>query len=295
MQRGNGGVCKTYLKIYSRAWKIKDRSMSQVCLFNACSKASASSHALTAKCALSISAIFLSLRILIHPCQRRKALSKSAHIVCFPDDECGDLVTDSPENSKAYCEVLVDLQFNRASALTFAGSVINRSKLCDRWAIVYELWPAATIIELQQRRRMDSFLISPSPQESSHAGVLPHIGAWSTTYGQCAAKVIDLQLHPAASSTTEGISVEQLGPVLKLEGTDSGNQGPCSRCVCWITRVVFVTTGTEPGGKRLVSGSSASTKVRERLRMIESNMRREDFDLSPLWRGCAQVSNRARS
>ena len=56
-----------------------------------------------------------------------------------------------------------------------------------------------------------------------------------------------------------------------------------------------VTIGTDPGENMVALGSSASTRVRERLRIIESNITIEDVDLSDECLGCAQTSNRERS
>lgn len=53
------------------------------------------------------------------------------------------------------------------------------------------------------------------------------------------------------------------------------------------------TAGTDPGEKTDVFGSSASTNVKDRLRMIESSMIRADVARLDEWRGCAQTSNSA--
>jgi hypothetical protein len=56
-----------------------------------------------------------------------------------------------------------------------------------------------------------------------------------------------------------------------------------------------VTIGIDTGENMVALGSSAPTRVRERLRIIESNKSIEVVNFSDECPGCAQTSNRERS
>lgn len=73
---------------------------------------------------------------------------------------------------------------------------MNKSSPCALCAVVYEICPAARIIELQHRRLHDSLRISASDQWSSHAGVEIHIGACSFVDGQFLCSVKLAHAHP---------------------------------------------------------------------------------------------------
>lgn len=215
------------------------------------------------------------------PCHSKKVRSWSAQTVSL--HECalereGERATDSPEKRRAYYkkekESDTRLRSKEDDQRTLEGSAMKRSSPSERVDIVYEIWPAAIIIELQHRRRQDSLRISASDQFSFQAGVGPHIGASSFADGQCRCKVIELQKHPLLSPPTE------------LER--SGNQDV--DCDCGP-----MTIGTDPRGKRLVPESSASTIVSERLRMIASSRIMEEVDRAVECRWWAHISKSAKS
>jgi hypothetical protein len=142
---------------------------------------------------------------------------------------------------------------------TFDGSAINNGRTFPPCAELYAALPAARIIVLQHSRLQLSFLTSPSLQVFPQPGVEAQSGVESLLSGLVLPKVRARQLHPVSVS---------IGA--KNESVSSTVQG----------KVVSGTVGTSPGENMDVFGSSASTRVRERPRTIESSMTIDEFDLS---------------
>ena len=187
-------------------------------------------------------------------------------------------------------------------------------------AVVFVLWLTVSIIAAHTTRRHSSFASAPSPASSGHIGIVAHAGASSCARGHVWPSEYEEHPHghappPAAAWACGGLNGEAVSgtcadaPVAKSVRSGGMHVG-AGRSVGSGARPVRVsmpkgggdgpgsmvpTTGTAPGRKKDVRGSVASSVVRERLRMSESSMRNAERVRAVPARGCAWISNIARS